>query len=275
MENKIYKNLSYEDYANLEAVRSNWLSKIRECPAKLKYFLDHPEEDKIEAGPFGIAFHCLVLTPALFDQTVAVAPVLDRRTNAGRAEWSEFIEANASKVVLKQDEFELVQAMAYAIKDCESADKLLQNVETEVSLVWSDKETTETCKARLDAYSENLKTIIDLKSCRTANYYAMSSSCWDYGYVAQAAWYLEGARSCGLDVENYVLVCTEKEPPHCTRVWLLDPEDIALVAKQNTDLLKKIHACKVTGQWPGYPSLVEPLRLPQYAIETLKSQYGV
>jgi hypothetical protein len=269
----IKKSLPFKAYTQMDGVNNSKLSLLRQCPQKYIHFLDHNREDT-PALSLGRAIHTAVLEPENFNKEFFCLPDLDRRTIKGREEYNKLCAKNADKTVLKADEFNKALEIATAVRSNSSVIKLLEGCEAEVSLDWVDHDTAIKCKARVDAYNEQLATIVDLKTTTDASSKGFPRKLFAYGYHRQAAFYLNGLRSNGLQARHFVFVAVEKDPPFAVGIYRLTDDVIALADKENTHLLRKLKACQESGEWPSYTAGIEDISIPTYAIDELEGAYG-
>lgn len=248
--------MNEKDYNSAEGIRRSDLWKMEDSPEKFKYFLDHPVE-QTPAMAFGSACHKYVLEMDDFLNEYAIAPDINRRTNAGKAEWEAFCDANPGKELVSKDDYETMIEMRQAIDRCPLAKKLLFGKgETEKAYFWTDKETGEKCKIKCDrivTYNRR-RYIIDYKTTQCAETFRFNSDIWKMGYHFQAGMYAEGYKAANRKkkLPGFLFVAQEKKPPYSVNVIEV-PEDVmaAGVAKFH-ELLRKMHECKEADLWAGY-----------------------
>ena len=85
--------MTEREYNAAEGIRRSDLWRMEDSAEKFKYFLEHPVE-QTPAMAFGSACHKMILEPGDFSNEYAVAPEINRRTNAGKAEWEQFCADN-------------------------------------------------------------------------------------------------------------------------------------------------------------------------------------
>lgn len=264
----LHKTMPYDEYAALDAVRSSTLKHFRRSAAHARYEMLNPEDTA--AKVLGQAVHIAVLEPQRFADEYAVAPKLDRRTTAGKAEWSAFCAENAGKIVLKADELELCRALADAAQAHPIAAKLLDAPGlTEPSLVWEDAETKLACKARLDRLTthDGFSTIVDVKTTRDASPRGFARECATYSYHMQAAWYLRGADALSPVARRFVFIAIEKDPPYAVGVYELDNAFLGAGQKACDDALRMYRNAVETGEWPGYSTSIRTIFAPPWLAD--------
>ena len=246
-----------------------WLSasRIKEflrSPAHLRHMDENPKTG--DALAFGDAFHTHLLEPMRFNEEFAVAPDVDRRTTAGKAQWQTFVDAHGHKKVLKHDDWLAITGMARSVMLNEVAGEMLAGrSDTEISMFWQH-ELGIPCKARIDAISVGDKCIIDLKSTTDASKEAFSRSVANFGYHIQAAWYIDAARAAGFEVETMVFIAVEKTAPYGTACYVLDEFSIDEGRRIIANMLPRYAACLHRNRWPSYDSMITTLKLPMWAL---------
>lgn len=84
-------------------------SSIKEFAKSPRHYLDYISKQKTpptDAMKLGSMVHCMMLQPALFNDLFAVAPEINKRTNAGKEEWNAFCTANEGKTVVANEDYE-------------------------------------------------------------------------------------------------------------------------------------------------------------------------
>ncbi|WP_416906210.1 PD-(D/E)XK nuclease-like domain-containing protein [Micromonospora echinospora] len=184
------------------------------CPALFRHWRDNPQPPKREFD-LGHAAHTLVLGAG--PQIVEIEHD-SWRTNAAKDAAAE--ARDAGKVPLLTKDFEVVQAMAAALRDHPTAAALLrpEGGRPELSAFWIDPETRIWCRLRtdwLDVSRPGRLIVPDYKTCASAAPDDLQRAIWDHGYHQQADWYLGGLRALGLAAEDsqFVFIFQEKRPP--------------------------------------------------------------
>jgi len=248
--------MNEREYNEAEGIRRSDLWRMEESPEKFKYFLDHPAEST-PALVFGAAAHKMVLESKGFEEEYAVAPNVDRRKKEGKEIWERFVEENTGKTVISTDDMLKINEMNKAIGNCKLAVKLLTGKGvTEEAFFWTDPETGEKCKIKVDRMVtwKRRKYVIDYKTSASAETNRFNSSIWKYGYQVQAAMYTEGVmRSKKMRKRpGFLFVVQEKEAPYSVNVIEVSEEVMNAGDAKFHQLLEKYHACRVADQWPGY-----------------------
>ena len=263
----IYLDISNEAYHAAPGISKSGLDLIARSP----YFYRHrPPQEATKAMQIGSAFHSATLEPHTFPDLFAVAPEVNARTNAGKAELEAFTKANEGKSILQKDDAEHVAAMAQAVRQHQTAAALLSDGQAETSIFHNDEPTGELIKVRPDWMVEDL--LVDLKSTEDASPDAFSKACWNYRYFVQAAFYLDTANAAfGVErFRSFVFVVCEKKPPYQVAVYVADRQMIDAGRIQYRRDLERYHRCKMTNTWPGINAgRVEEIGLPGWALRQI------
>ena len=248
--------MNEREYNAAEGIRRSDLWKMEDSPEKFKYFLEHPVE-QTPAMAFGSACHKLMLEPADFAGEYAVAPNVDKRTKEGKEAWAKFLEENEGKNVISCDDINTLQEMHEALCNCPLAKKLiLGKGETEVPFFWTDKDTGEKCKIKVDRLVKfNRKWyVVDYKTTLCAETFRFNSDIMKMGYYMQAAMYTEGVIKAKKLKRRpgFLFVAQEKKAPYSVNVIEVSEEVMNAGIAKFHQLLDKYHQCKVLDQWPGY-----------------------
>jgi exodeoxyribonuclease VIII len=259
-----------ESYHRHPAVSKSRLDSIARSP--LHYWAKHldPNRWPAEATPamlIGSAVHTSVLEPDEWDANYAVTPAgINRRTNAGKAEWDVFTTAAGSRTVISREDADLVGKITEGVFAHPAAGGLLGLPgKAETSLFWKDAETGLECKCRPDYLLDDGSTIVDLKTTESASPADFMQSIIKFRYHVQAAWYLHGVeQATGKRPEQFVFVCIEKRPPFACAAYVAAPEMVQIGWDTARANLNRLAECMAADAWPGYSDQVELINLPAW-----------
>ena len=222
----IYPNMPRSDYDRLPAlsatVLKKWLS-LGEIPSEFAYWMRNRwEETPSEALLLGSALDCQLLDGDFLDR-FAVAPAVDRRTTAGKAQWSAFLAANKGKTALTAGQCEKVDAMAHSLRASPSLDGVFSNCKKTVLCgeLWGFP-----CKAEIDLFIPGSTHLLDLKTARDVSAHWFAKAFLDLGYDCQATFYLCLAQACALKKRIFDFVAVKNEAPWTCKVHSFDSETI-------------------------------------------------
>ena len=248
--------MNEREYNEAKGIRRSDLWRMEDSPEKFKYFLDHPPE-KTPAMAFGSACHKYVLEFNDFGSGYVVAPTVDKRTKAGKEEWDAFCEKIGEKEIISRDDLNVMNDMREALKRNQLAWKLIHGKgETEVPFFWTDNDTGEVCKVKLDRLVKYRRKwcVVDYKTTQCAETFRFNSDIWKMGYYMQAAMYTEGVKQAKKLKKRpgFLFVAQEKKAPFSVNVIEVSEDVMNAGLAKFHQLMDKYHECKVLDRWPGY-----------------------
>lgn len=249
------------DYdADKTAVRKSWLDLLDKSPAHLRAYLDGAEREETEPLFKGTLIHAVVLEPDSVGSRYYLEPDGDGRTKAVKEARAEAASLNPGKIPVRQADLDMAVRIRDSVYSHKAAKALLgADGEVERSVFWTNDDTGEPCKARLDKLSQTKAFIADVKSTRDASPDAFAKSIVTYRYDVQAVHYAE---SLGL---RFVFIAVEKTPPYAVAVYAVNPEIMAYGRKRRDPNLRTYAECKASGRWPSYPETIQHIQLPRWA----------
>lgn len=253
-------NLPNASYHISPGISKSGLDKIAQSPMHYKEYIRAKlagESEDSKALRVGSAVHSLILEPEKED----FIRVKSRLTKEGKA----IIEANPDKLILSDDEYLLVDAIADSVGCHPFASKILEaDGETETSFYWQH-ELGMLCKCRPD-YLRFDGLIVDIKTTEDASPEGFARSSEKYRYYVQTAFYRQGIEAVtGMKVEGFVFIAVEKSPPYAVACYLADQDMIAAGDYEVNRCLNIYKNCLEKDEWPGYPQELIPLSRPRWA----------
>lgn len=259
--------MTEKEYRRHPAISRSELWKLNESPEKFKWYKDHPEKPT-PALLFGQVVHKLLLEPDGFEKEFAVLPEVDRRTKAGKDEYSAFLEENEGKGIVTIEMFQTAWEMAEKAKQEPFVAKLLKG-EHEKPFFWTDEVTGENCKCRVDCLTDigGKPYIIDYKTCADASNDAFMRDAIKYGYHVQAAMYSDGVEHNIGTKPTFVFIAQEKNPPYAINIFQADEAFVQYGMDVYRELIGIYHYCKTNDRWYGYlgrEQIINSLQLPAW-----------
>ncbi len=222
---------------------------------------DRERDAPTPAMVLGTAIHSAILEPDLFTSEYVADPGINRRTNAGKAEYEAFVAENAGKTVLDDDQMQACLAVRDAVHMHPVAGGLLTGGRAEQSFYAIDPETGELVKCRVDYLAGDL--IVDVKSTEDASPTGFAKSCANFRYPHQVAWYRDVLDSAfGEHPQHWVFLAVEKKPPYAVGIYFPHSEDVRRAREACRRDLMRIIECKRSGQFPDYGIEALPLEMP-------------
>ena len=250
----IESNKQYHDYK--EAISKSRLANMSRTPAYFKWCEDTPQEPT-EDLIVGSAFHKLVLESNDFDNEFAILPSgIDRRTKLGKETYNQFVESNADKEIITQEQYEMICAMRDSLLANKYAKQLL-NGSHEQSMYFIDNFTQILCKIRPDCYKiiGDRVIITDLKSCKSANAKDFMNDIVKYNYDLQAYMYRLGVSIIlNVPIENisFVFICCEKKAPFLFGLYEATQDIFDRGEMLFREYIGMYKECLETNNWYGY-----------------------
>ena len=180
---------------------------------------------------------------------------MDRRTKAGKEAWNAFAIENFDKLIVSADDFDQADDMVNAVMSHPIAQQLLGG-KHEVPLFWTDEDTGELCKCRLDILTEldGKPVVVDYKTAVNAETNRFNSKLFDLGYHVQAYMYTEAVMK-NMDLTErprFLFIVQEKKPPYAVNV--IEATDDVMTVGMDTfrELIGTLHQCKETGYYYGF-----------------------
>lgn len=279
-------HMPWWDYHKLKALRSSELRTAAEFSLLMvKSDRDNPDDAKESDEMIrGRALHALLLEQETTWKKYARAPewLTNRARKKDKEAWNELVGEYGEPYVLRAVDYDGVVAQAERIRSKPKLRVLLQNGESELTLVWKEEvevpgqdDVAIWCKARIDwltVLPGRGPTILDLKGSADARPHKFMYSVRDYRYDLQGAHYTTGAGKLGIDAKDYAILATEWRRPYDCRLYRLRERTHLLAEIQRDQLLQRFALAQVTGDWPGYADEVETIGLPFGAEKDLEAE---
>lgn len=219
----------------------------------------------------GTAFHASILESDQYDELIAVAPMVDRRTKAGKELYSKFLETVGEKTVITYDQADAVLEMHKSYLAHPQAKRLLLQCSAFEHQSFFEFDGME-CKAMIDMF-DGKKTIVDIKTCQDASPEGFQRASANFLYHLQLAWY---ARAMGIDwkdVDAYI-IAVENTAPYGVAVYKFSTNAILNgweLCKRGVAMWKehKLNLAVGDGTFP-YSDEVLELELPVWAMNDLE-----
>jgi len=262
-----WQELSDKEHHSGAYLTSSGLKAALKSPAHFALHQRGETEDK-PAFAFGRAVHTRVLEPWEFQSRYAVAPKVDRRTKAGKAEYAEFVEASVDKEVISQDDYDLCEQMAASLTANADASKWLNpdaddSFVEQSGVVMDDRYGLLACRPDLRVVGDY---IVDLKTCASADGDYMTRALVNFGYALSAAWYTDLARRIDGGEYRFIWVMVEKTAPFAVACYEASPEVLAYGRDKCREALEVIGKCADDNYYPAaYHEGTPMVELPRWA----------
>ncbi len=250
-----YAPLDIEEYHNSKALSSSGVGRLLRSPAHYQVPFGEPSS----AMQLGSAVHLLILEGRA--DLVPLAPEVNKRTKAGKAEWAEWTaRQSSSAILLSPDDREKAFKMYESVMAMEGLD--LKGL-AEQSFFGTDADGCYR-RARPDLYCADRNLVVDLKTTRDASEGQFRRSVGQYGYHRQSPFYTDTMELCGEPAADFVFLTVENTEPFGVAMYGLDDATLEQGRRENARAAKLWVECTESGKWPSYPAGVGMLTLPSY-----------
>ena len=261
-------------YFRLPGVSSHALIEMRRSPLHCwARYVDpaRADEEPTAAMRFGTLVHALVLAPETFADEFALAGSIDRRTNAGKADYAAL--AASGKLVVSGEAYRAALEIVKAIRRNPVAGTLFRTGEPEKVIAVEREPHRLPLKGRLDWLAPQ-PAIVELKTATDASREGFLRAVYRHGYHLSAAYYrMLVGRATGTpeDAISHTFVVAETERPYAVAVYPTSERLLAEGREMWETALARFDECWINGEWPGYPvEALDPARPtggPRFEIE--------
>lgn len=258
----IHPDIPMNDYLAAPGLSASSARKLLPpyCPALYRQMQLTPERSA--AMDLGTIAHSVILEGT--DLATIAVEVPGNWSHKGPKDAKAAAE-EAGLIPLHTDDWHAVSGMVAGIRQNRLASALFDPAhgKPEQSMFWTDPAAGVPRKGRLDFLPERRRSgrlvIPDFKSTACAETSKWATSALNLGYHQQAAAYVEGCQTLGLDDDPLILfVVQETRPPYLVNVVQLGAEEMAIGRHLNRRACRVYAECLQTGIWPGYPGETEP-----------------
>jgi hypothetical protein len=166
-------------------------------------------------------------------------------------EWETFRDQHRDMPILNVRENAVARAMCEAVLQHEHAPRVLFGAGTQREQRVEVERDGMVVQGRPDVFSPT--TIVELKTCRTAEPYRLMRDASQRHYHAQLAWYADLLAEAGrATISEAYIVAVESQRPHPVTVLRLTSGALELGRATWRHWWGTMLACCREGQWPGY-----------------------
>lgn len=258
------------DYYAIPAVSASGINRfLNDSP--LHYWLEspfNPNRSPTQETPalvFGRLAHCMALTPEAVCSDFTVLPDIERRSNAGKAEYERFM-ASATGTVVTAEQWKLAEQLRDALQANSAVRQLLGQGAPEEPVTWMPDGGELLCKAKFDYLRQGL--VIDYKTTTSTRIDEFSRTIARFGYHRQGAWYMDAAeKHHGERPRGTVIIAQNKDLPEDIGIFALDAESLDLGAIQNAHAYDNICGRMRTMDWRSHPAEIQSISLPGWYVK--------
>lgn len=284
----LYKNVPFEDYEKIDAFNSHLVLPILRSPLHALAYKNKSisESQSIITGKL---VDTLICKPDEFEDSFSILPEKYINSKGKEADFTkqsktcrEIYESisKANKTPITKDVFDKAQKIKEAVMNHSAAKNLLDGCDYQVTAIWEQEAVDSLgnplkekclCKSMIDAFKEG--AIIDLKTTKDASSKSFSRDILKYGYHIQASFYTDAIAYHNQGaIYPYYIIAVENEEPYGVHVFNLGEDSIATGRVQYNEAMAKYIECKKTGVWYGYPTVIDDVDIPRWAIDRVLNE---
>lgn len=255
----VYEDIPFKEYLGIDVISKSTLFNVATSEFYYKYMKDEKAKEDVaapEATHFvlGRATHTACLEPEKFDAQYCIAPVINKRTNQGKADWAKFV-ANCIETgvnPLSSEQYDQVRGMGEAVVNHPAAQDILCEGVAETTMIDFDEDFDLPRKCRTDWIVED--HIIDLKSTgRGAGEHQMLMQILELGYYMQAGMYKDISLSLlPQKPRSFSFIFVESKKPHQVGIYYCDEKMMDLGLRMYKALMTKLLRAQSSDVWPHY-----------------------
>jgi hypothetical protein len=256
----IHEDVDFWEYLMWDAFGSGDVRKVGHSPAHLRESWVKGSDANV-AMLTGRAIHACVLEhDTEWQRYIRMDDGKDRRSK----DYKVLAEEHGADYVLRAKEYDAAVGGRERLMEHTRISRLLNDGSAEVSYAWKDDETGLPLKGRADWLNPGLNTVFDLKTTGDAREHRFGRIARDKGYATQGAHYISGLRALGMDIQHYVIVALEVDPPYEPILYRISSKDMTIAEAHWRALVDMLAHCVKNERWPGYPEYTHVLHMGQY-----------
>ena len=270
----LHHGLDINAYHGGPGISKSGLDKIARSPFHYwSHYRDPARPDEAprtsDADMAGALLHCALLEPEEFGKRYAVGPDVSRATK----EWKAFAAETVAfgREPIKHAQRADAWAQAASIRKLPEIRSLLARGRAEVSAYWTDEATGELCRCRPDWVAEvgaGQVILLDAKTYSDASPDDFARQIARMRYHVQDAFYWDGYQHAAqVEVVGFVFLAVELKFPFAACPIAIDDDGREAGRREYRRDLDTYAECQRTNTWPGHPTTVQVVSLPNWAIK--------
>lgn len=262
------ESIPFSDYRAAEGINGSWLKAMGISPLHFQAYTKR-KDDPTEPQTDGRHIHTCCLELALYEATTCTweggvtkdgKPTKSKNSTAFK-EYRAAMESQGKEVLSGYKDW-LYRRIRSAVHEHQPARDLVTSAQAELSVFWTHPIGLE-MKSRLDLLGSNF--VADLKTAADITPEGFGRAAHRYGYGVQGALYQDAAQALTGSKLPYYIIAVEKCEPFDVAVYELGDDILAMGRSQYCDNLRKVKACRESGEWPGIAPSVQSLEFPPWA----------
>lgn len=262
-------NMPDHEYFAIDALSASDLKKFRNSPSSYKLYKEEPPKSSATMS-LGTLTHLRVLEGqeavnrairerfavlSLDDPNAPVNPKTGDFYGRGTKAFSEWYENHGNgKEILLPEDFQKLNGMLDGLARNEYAMRWLTK-EGDAEVVIQDEYKTDVDgteviiprKCKIDKLLKNKQAIIDLKTAADSSEWVFQKDVYKWGYHIQNMHYISVAQSEFPDLEVFVFIVVQNQPPFDAAVYVLDI--LPLAWGEYEGMLQRFAKCKTNNNF--------------------------
>ena len=186
---EVFLNMPNAEYHASPGISKTGLDLFAKDPHAVEWSKRCPvDEEKLKTFDFGDAMHAICLEPERLKSEFVIAPEVNLRTNAGKAELAGFMDDHKSSKILSAEDHKKLNLMFESVMAHPQCRAIIEaDGVAESSYLYTDPETGILLRCRPDKIVGS--KLIDVKTTPTLAKFHYSVD--DFRYHVQASWYCD------------------------------------------------------------------------------------
>jgi exodeoxyribonuclease VIII len=220
-------------------------SSIKEFAKSPRHYLDYISKERTpptDAMKLGSMVHCMILTPYLFNEQFAVAPDINKRTNAGKEEWIQFANLHAGKTIVNNEDYEHARKLVDGVLCNDLIYDTVMSC-TSFEREWRMEVDGLPYRGFFDGESDDY--ILEVKTITDGHPKAVMSDFIKRKYHMQAGIYNQ------VSGKKVLYLIVETSSPYLSYLAYADTRYVDLGKKDVSELNNRFHKCLESGDFTG------------------------
>lgn len=257
--------IEYFSHSRIEMFRKNPVLY------KKTYIDKETKRETTAAMALGSLLHARLLEPETFEEKFSIAPVIDKRTKAGKEAFEKFQESLSPDVtIITHDDVSQSTRMLDAIRENTASSYFLDSPtalkEQEMDIVAKVDGMDIPFKFICDIYDPEKGFVVDVKTVSSYDPLDWAKECVFSGYLRQLALYRFLLRYNQVQINSCVHIVVDKGEFPTAMVVEFDSSDVDKAENQVISTIRKMVDSHDTNQFlPHYYGIVPKLVAPTWA----------
>lgn len=251
---RIVKGMADKDYRAEIGISQSMLKPMFTSPLHYQHQFN-VEREVTKPMLIGTATHLACFQPKQFSEEVVVSKKFDLRKTQDKLDSAQFQLDNAGKIVVNDDEFDLITNMADSVRQHPIFLSTTRSGDAEVSafsdvLPYNDIKL----KGRMDWVNWDDKIVMDLKTTNAnlSNMYEVKNVINDNFYHIQNAMYLMLLEHNEIQNFRFIFILVEKSAPHGVKCFEISENSLKKAKEKMMFAISNIQHCVDHDAWFGY-----------------------